>query len=528
MERRPTRTLNRLRDAWARLFDAKSEVPDVVRAVVARRDGRDLRDLLRVVLGSDTGAADEAAAAIGVYLDRLGPRELVALDEAMRQRYWWAAQPGEREISPGDVPQLRAHGAPVLGLASFHTSGYVRAAAVRELDTTTGGAELPYLLLRLNDWVEPVRDAAYAAIRARLVDGYAPHFIRHLWLLGRLEHCGRADHAALLGIVEAHLVSTDSRPALREALGTPDRWLRRSCYRLLLDSAPEGGAEIVQRALRDEDAMIRLRAIRAADAVLGLDRLHGVLPAASRDPAMPVRREALALWVRYFPDEAEPVLREALFDTHAAVRAVARFDLRRAGFAAFRETYLAALDGLTGSRLKAALFGLGEMGSAEDAARVAGFLSHPAAGVRRAAVVALARLSPEAVLPVFIRALEDPSPGISRAARLALKPRAARVAPAHLWELVGSGEAHVRKNAFILLGGLPKWESIGWMILACGLDDERVVRMARQQVKRWIDRYNHDPSQPSGDQLERMARALDGAALDTERERMLRFLMKGY
>jgi hypothetical protein len=35
--------------------------------------------------------------------------------------------------------------------------------------------------------------------------------------------------------------------------------------------------------------------------------------------------------------------------------------------------------------------------------------------------------------------------------------------------------------------------------------------------------------QPTKDQLDRMARALDdGAALETERERMLRFLMKGY
>jgi hypothetical protein len=48
-------------------------------------------------------------------------------------------------------------------------------------------------------------------------------------------------------------------------------------------------------------------------------------------------------------------------------------------------------------------------------------------------------------------------------------------------------------------------------------------------VAQGIARFNRVQVQPTRDQLEHMARALDeGAALDTERVRMLRFLMKGY
>lgn len=375
-----------------------------------------------------------------------------------------------------------------------------------------------------------MRDAAYRALRDRLVPACAPHLVRSLWLIERLERCGRADHEALVERVHELLASAAGRPALREVLGTDDRWLRRSCYRLLLDSSAEDGPELIRTAMRDEDAMIRLRAIRVAAVALDAGVLREILVKACRDPFMRVRREALDQWVRHFPEAAESVLHDALLDSHAAMRETARFDLKARGVREFREFYLSLLADSPAARLRPALYGLGETGSESDAGRVEIFLSHPAPGVRKAAVTALSRLNPEASIPLFMQALEDGSPGVSRAARLALAPRPARVPPETLWTLVTAGsEAHVRRNALALLAATGKWTSIAWTIRACELADEWIAGTARRQVVRWIDRYNRDLTQPTKEQLERMARALDeGAALETERERMLRFLMKGY
>jgi HEAT repeat protein len=501
----------------------------------ARRDPRDLPDLLPLVLSPDAGVMAEAAAAIDEYLGQRTPKELLAIAEEVRRSTWWATASGDssRSAAVNDVPRLRdcgEHGVAVLGLASFHPSGYVREAAVRELATFQGGGELPYLLIRLNDWVEPVRDAAYEAVQARLVPTCAPHFVRSLWLAERLERCGRADHEALVGRVHGLLTGPAGRPALRAALSTSDRWFRRRCYRLLLDTPAEDGLEIIRTAVRDEDAMIRLRAIRAAGVVLDTNDLREILEQVSHDPFVPVRREVLGMWVRHFPEAAESVLRDALLDASPALRQTARDDLKERGAGEFRDFYLSALEVARGSRLRPALFGLAETGSEADAARLEEFLSHTAPGVRRAAVTALSRLDPEAYISAFVRALEDDSPGVSRAGRLALVPRAARVGAEKLWSLVAGGlEAHVRRNALLLLAATGKWNSIGWMIRACRLADERLAGIARQQVAQWIARFNRVQVQPTRDQLEHMARALDeGAALDTERERMLRFLMKGY
>lgn len=527
--------LSRLRAlgaAWTRTFAPEDDVRELLRAFASSRDPRDLPPVVRLVLSPEPGAANEAAAAIGEYLARLSPQELLALDEVMRHRFWWVTRPRERssDIGPTDVPRLGAHGIPVLGLASFHASGYVREAAVRELATSTGGGELAFLLIRLNDWVKPVRDAAYEAVRTRLVPAYAPHFVRSLWLVERLERCGRADHEALVERVHGLLASPAGRPALREALGSNDRWLRRSCYRLLLETPAGDGPEIIRMAVHDEDAMIRLRAIRAARVVLDTKGQRKLLAEMGRDPFMRIRREALDLWARHFPEAAEPVLHAALLDSSAAMREAARSDLKARGFREFREFYLSVLADSPAARLRPALYGLAETGSDSDAARVESFLSHPAPGVRKAAVTALSHLNPEAYVPAFVQALEDDSPGVSRAAMLALAPRTARIGQEALWNLVdGGSRPHVRRNALVLLAATGKWSSIGWMIRACGLADERLAGMARQQVARWIASYNRVQAQPTKEQLDRMARALDdGAALGTERERMLRFLMKGY
>ncbi len=54
------------------------------------------------------------------------------------------------------------------GVMSLHPSGHVRESALDRLTQDTSGQEIRYLLLRANDWVEPVREKAIQALIARL------------------------------------------------------------------------------------------------------------------------------------------------------------------------------------------------------------------------------------------------------------------------------------------------------------------------------------------------------------------------
>ncbi|MBW3597624.1 MAG: hypothetical protein KY475_10150, partial [Planctomycetes bacterium] len=81
---------------------------------------------------------------------------LLHLSEHVRRSWRWDVSEEWRNFSPGIVSSLAIGTRPatsVLGLASFHPSGYVRHQAVRLLAEVRGGSELPYLLIRQNDWV---------------------------------------------------------------------------------------------------------------------------------------------------------------------------------------------------------------------------------------------------------------------------------------------------------------------------------------------------------------------------------------
>ncbi len=59
----------------------------------------------------------------------------------------------------------------------------MREEALRLLATCSDGRELPFLLLRLNDCVEPVQRLAQDIVVQRLKPEYGRHFMRHFYLI---------------------------------------------------------------------------------------------------------------------------------------------------------------------------------------------------------------------------------------------------------------------------------------------------------------------------------------------------------
>lgn len=530
--------MSRFGELWNRLVSEPDRVDpfEMVRSFVESGDVADLTRVLPLALSPVPEVAGEAAAAIDRYMAAVQPSALAALDEAVRWiSFGWGAPPSPwHSLSPRDVADLfetGLHGASVLGVASFHPNGRVREAAVKQLARLTDGSELPFLLIRLNDWAAPVRDTAYSQVKVRLTTAYAPHLVRNLRLVLRLEWCGRADHEALVDEVVQVLRDPDSRSALREGARSPDRWLRRTCNRLLLEHPGGDTREILERALGDEDAFIRHWAARQADRFLDGEPLRRVVGKLLRDPFVGTRREGLRMLVDRFPGDAEADLRRSLLDRHATIREIARVDLKQRGVKDFRGFYRSVVERARGPELRAALSGLGETGTTEDAALVERHLGNPVPGVRRAAVLALTRLAPEAALPGFLEALQDGNAGVSRAAMLALAGHASRAGAARLAAIAEESRyVHVRINTLSLLARLGKWEGIPWLIRAGSSEDPRVAQVARQHLLRWMQRFNRSSTHPTKAQLEWIAAELDraGAALPVEQERALRFYMKGY
>ena len=494
---------------------------------------RTIIDIIPVVLAKDFNVATYAARSVHELVSGATTSDLVWLDQVLRQRssysgdyfYDW------QKLSPDQLDKLeRFEDASVslLGIASFHSSGYVREAAIKRLALETSGAELPFLLLRANDWVANVRDAAYDAIRARLKPDYARSFIRNLALVSRLEQAGRSDHQPLIQSIYQLLQSAECRAALLESLESDDRFIKRACFKLALSSSEADLPEVVRKALNQKDTVVRMWAAQRVSSAFTGAELDPFLTLMKHDKFTPVRREALRILVQQNSPVLLAELRAALLDAHASMREEARYHLRKldtTDVAAFYRDHL-----LTGEVLYSVISGLGETGATSDDQFIVPYTSHHQSKIRGAAIQALAKLNRNAHVGLFIEALTDPVPHVSRQALNALADKASAINGEPLWEIFRSAtHAHVKRNALSLMARLGKWDSIYYLLKALHDSDEAIADMSKLSIEPWLAQFNRNFSSPTAEQLARLGRALEvGSLLDDQTVEQLRFSMAGF
>jgi len=344
--------------------------------------------------------------AIDAAVRRASPDQVVSFDAWYRHQADWSGV-------------TRPHGwaFDALGtaaLATCHGSGFVRERALRAVSAYREGVELPFLLLRLNDWIPQVRFVAGGALRQRLVAEYAAHWVKNLALLQRVALGQRAAHEWLTRALGRLLAQPECRPAVLDGLRTGARDVRRACVRLAAES---GDPTLLLVAVRDPDAYVSEKAAAGLCRTLEHDALQGVL-ALLRKGGPRSRCLALEAMCERFPTQAEPYVRSALMDRASSVRELARFVWTKHGFTGptHRDFYRAQLAVAPRALLETALRGLAETGTREDVASFVAHIDDPSAVVREAAILGLGRCDGENQIPHLVRAVLDPSLRVARAA----------------------------------------------------------------------------------------------------------------
>jgi HEAT repeat protein len=401
----------------------------------------------------------------------------------------------------------------VVGVASFHGSGFIREAAVKELATVSDGSELPFLLLRLNDWVGVVRESSANAVQQRIRPEYASHFLRNLRLVFRLRSCGRGQDEEMIVQVTALLEDPSAFSILREGVFSHDRWLRRTALQMALAVKSEPGTALLQEILCHSDPIMRLWAARIVLERLGETELGPVLSALARDGFPPVRCEALTLYMRHFPNSASAKLNLALLDGSPAVRSLARYWVKTQNPEFnFADFYLKSLQAPSTRLVTSAILGLGETGKAADATGVLPFLEARLPGIRIAAIHSLAALDGDRLVARFVAALTSENPGVSNAVTRALLNRTNLIMDQLLLLFRGSLPSHVRKNIFRLMMNLPFWARGVYLFETLRDRDEHIVELGLRALKSWLEKSRNMATPPSHLELGELACGLKASA----------------
>lgn len=390
-------------------------------------DARSLTELLPFLPPDAHRLGPDAASAATSVLERCSPLQLAWFDQWYRGG--WLTQtfgrftstappaPAWNDVRLGSPAWAREFKG-VVALASFHRDGFVRERAVRLLTDFEDGFELPYLLIRTNDWVADVQAAALVAVSRRIARPYAPHWFRSLGLLDRLRATQRreADLARLIRRVDALLLEVEVRPLLATALSKGELSVRRATLRLALSLSPRDGQTMLLASLHDDDPVI---AITAAEAVLrraGSDDASALIDQTIGHPLARVRSLAIEAALRHEVPEGIAALRRGLFDDARSIREVVRYELsKREGALDFASTYRQALRDRQGHDRTVAFEGLAEVGTRDDLPLFFQFLHDPNARVRAAAIVGIARCDGSSHLDELTDALRDRSSVVRRA-----------------------------------------------------------------------------------------------------------------
>jgi HEAT repeat protein len=520
--------LNQRRSFWETLTGSRDD-EGLLSEIGDSNEPAAITGILPFALSAKRDIAKAAAVAVHKLTRSITSSELAWLDSAVRKLspYWGSDFYAWHKMSPdqlGLLERFAETSVSLLGMASFHRSGHVRQAAIERLDLISTGVELPYIVLRLNDWVSNVRDVAYTATRSRLKPEYAPSLIANLALVSRLEAASRADHQDLTRAINELLQSDACRTALLESLKSEDRFIRRASFRVAFSSSINL-PELARWALIDRDTVVRLWAAQKVASTLTGKTLEQLLELMKRDRFMPVRREALRCYARQGVERAPEELISALLDTNASMREEARYHLQKIATmdvaAFYRETVArvrsprvskgnAALPSIAANTdLYSAICGLGETGSETDVHLIVSYASDAVAKIREAAVKALARLNAKAHVELFLTALTDEGPRVSRQALKALAGMTGALSGEQVWAIFAAApRGHVKRNALSLLERLPKWDSIFYLLRAIRDGDEAVAVMSRFGIQRWLARFNRTFNLPSSDQIAKVKAAL--------------------
>jgi hypothetical protein len=335
----------------------------------------------------------------------------------------------------------------------MHRNGHVREQAVRLLADGPPNLTARYLLLRIDDWVEPVRHLAASQVRDFIESGEADALVSALpavW--DRFAIAGQEGRAALsVGELRAFLRSDIALPALERALQSGDRWQARLALPLLLERK---GAVWVEFFVRGTDDLAV--AVAVARACLAHDDSAESTYGALLESRFGTVRAMAAFWALRHAWTAELEAR-VLRDSSASVREQAQRHLQRTG----RNPRTWYVEQLAEDRSLELLVGLSDVAIETDEA-LALLESRSTETDRRVAAAAiLGRTGTPGAHRRLVELIGDPVPRVSRMAARALHGQS--IPPAsvdHLLVLVANGPDHVASNTGRLLYQLPRWRRL--------------------------------------------------------------------
>ncbi len=360
--------------------------------------------------------------------------------------------------------------AAVLKLGTFHYNGYFREKCLKAVAEYEGS--LPFLMLRLNDWVEIIREKAFFLVQDRLKQCPPEEIILSLPCLGKVQNSQRRKTEYIMFLekqIEQFLEKT-IRQINIEKINQYEIFVRNSIYRYISKTAVLELDKIEKLVDSSKDSYGKRVLIQGILKNYECD--ENKLREYLHNKSVIVRRCALEKFYGKLQNAWQGI-EELLLDKSKKIRENASYIIEKHTDFNILEFYLQKLE--TEPEV-IPILGVGEHGTIKESEILLPFLESGDARMTKAALVSCGYLIGAENEELYWKYLSDRRPGVARQAYLIVDKLDIHYGAARLYEEYQKNrEFDERKYLLNLLLKEPSWSRLPFLLLLFDSETENPV-----------------------------------------------------
>lgn len=364
----------------------------------------------------------------------------------------------------------------LLGISSLNGNGYIREKAVKKLAEVDCVRAIPFLIYRLADWVQPIRQSAENGIKNYKTTSYIDSIVENLPIFEWLQE---VEHTDLRRIYQDYMefVATHNREYVIENFKK-----YRDKVRILLAKQVSGslrnGNQELQLLLTDKHFLIRSLALVHFERLAETD-IESLL----KDKSAKIRLGTLHCMKGDIGFKA--VAKKFIADTSGTIRQYARFTLKEFNidFAKFYNDNL-----LENKQVIGSLNGLSETEGGQYSDTVKSYLQDNRIRVRKTAFVTLSKLDQDSAYNFAIANLDSRYIGLRNVIIEFLSHMPVHKSLLKARSIYKSGNTDLKKSMLNFFSKVGGWAAISDLMFATIDDDEIIRQLAVSYLELWRTR----------------------------------------
>ncbi len=379
------------------------------------------------------------------------------------------------------TPEEAAH---LYGIASLNHNGYVREEALDYLKNLPTFEILPYILLRLNDWVPQVQTKAKAVLIKILPSINVVDLIGYYDLIEWLERTERAKLIDIQEIIFEQIRHSGNRAELFKVMQKVSFKERLLCWRSLTEEVVNDDT-LIDKAITDPALEIRYWSALHLPKTINFKKRLSTLFA---DKSIRVRYAALKAIPKEEFEEYREFYETAIFDESKPIREYARFMLRLHGDDNVVAKYRKMLSEHKNKTDMGVIVGLAETAAEEDIGLIKTFVEHKNPNIRASALYTLNRLRVDDVDNLYIQGIQDRSAKV-RNSCVSILQSGHKYLVTELKAILATTNIKSQKAVLKILRNYGALDNLYSILFALTQESEELQTIAWQYLISWHNQY---------------------------------------